>query len=68
MGMRIDARQVMIDYLKMKVDQEDWHAVRDACVDIEIIEKQLQVPRSSISVHLKRTRLRPPLTVGKTTG
>jgi hypothetical protein len=52
--MPTDARQVLIDYLKMKVEQEDWHAVRDACVDIEIIEKQLQVPASSISVTLTK--------------
>jgi hypothetical protein len=36
--MPIDARQILIDYLKMKVDQADWHGVRDAAVDIEIME------------------------------
>lgn len=31
-------RTALIKYLKAKVDICDWHAVRDACVDIEILE------------------------------
>lgn len=31
-------RAALIQYLKAKVDICDWHAVRDACVDIEILE------------------------------
>jgi len=30
--------KILIAYLLMKVAQEDWHAVRDACVDIETLE------------------------------
>ena len=31
-------RAALIQYLKAKVDICDWHAVRDAAVDIEIVE------------------------------
>lgn len=49
--MPIDARQALIDYLKMKVDQSDWHAVSDAANDLRVLEAQrLQVPTTSISV------------------
>ena len=33
-------RRTLIEYLKAKVEQDDWHAVRDAAVDIEILEAQ----------------------------
>jgi hypothetical protein len=32
---------VMIEYLLTKVRLRDWHAVRDAAVDIEIMEAKL---------------------------
>jgi hypothetical protein len=31
-------RDTLIAYLRMKVEQADWHGVRDAAVDIEILE------------------------------
>ncbi len=31
-------REILIAYLMMKAHQEDWHGVRDACVDIETLE------------------------------
>jgi hypothetical protein len=41
-------RQVLIDYLLMKVDQADWHGVSDAANDLRVLEAQkLQVPARS---------------------
>jgi hypothetical protein len=34
-------RDTMIAYARMKLDSHDWHGVRDAMVDIEIIEANL---------------------------
>lgn len=34
-------RDTMIAYARMKLDSHDWHGVRDACVDIEILEANL---------------------------
>lgn len=34
-------RATLIEYLLMKAKQEDWHAVRDACVDIEILDAKI---------------------------
>ncbi len=38
-----ERRNILIDYLKMKVQSEDWHAVRDAAVDIEVIDAKLEI-------------------------
>jgi hypothetical protein len=38
----MDQRAVLIEYLKVKLAQEDWHGVRDACVDIEMLEAKLR--------------------------
>jgi hypothetical protein len=46
--MHTDARQVLIDYLLMKVDQADWHGVSDAANDLRVLEAQrLIVPATS---------------------
>ena len=29
---------ILKEYLKVKLQQRDWHGVRDCCVDIEILE------------------------------
>ncbi len=47
-------REVLIDYLKMKVDQADWHGVSDAANDLRVLEAQLQVPATSISVNSRK--------------
>jgi DNA-binding transcriptional regulator YiaG len=31
-------RKNLIDYLKVKLDQQDLHGIRDVCVDIEILD------------------------------
>jgi hypothetical protein len=36
-------REILIEYLKMKVEQLDWHGVADAAMDIREVEKQIQV-------------------------
>lgn len=36
----VDPRQVLINYLRMKVDQRDWHAVADAAMDLRELEAQ----------------------------
>ncbi len=33
-------REVLIAYLRMKVDQEDWHAVSDAANDLRVLDAE----------------------------
>lgn len=46
----------LIAYLQMKLDEHDWHGVRDVCVDIEIIEAKLETlsTRPEISEEVRR--------------
>jgi hypothetical protein len=37
------ARRVLWDYLMLCVDSQDLHGVRDACVDIEKLDAQLEL-------------------------
>lgn len=34
-------RAVLIDYLRVKTEAEDWHAVADAAMDLREIDAQL---------------------------
>lgn len=37
-------RQGMVDYLQLKLSQEDWHGVADAAMDIrEIVSKAIAI-------------------------
>lgn len=36
------AKVVLIDYLKQKADDEDWHGVSDAANDLRDIESELK--------------------------
>jgi hypothetical protein len=36
-------RAALISYMRVKLDQADWHAVRDVAVDLEILEAQWKV-------------------------
>lgn len=36
-------RERMINYLKLKVEEEDWHGVADAAMDLREIEAQIKV-------------------------
>lgn len=31
-------KQIMLDYLLLMVELEDWHGVRDAAADLELME------------------------------
>lgn len=33
-----DSRAVLIEYLKLKVEQADWHGVSDAANDLRVLE------------------------------
>ena len=33
----------LIDYMRVKIDQGDWHAVADAAMDIRELEAKLKV-------------------------
>lgn len=35
------ARSVLIDYLRMKTDQCDWHGVSDAANDLRVLEAEI---------------------------
>jgi len=36
-------RETMLAYLRLRVEMQDWHGVRDAATDIEVIEGKLQL-------------------------
>ncbi len=36
-----DRREVLISYLKMKVEECDWHGVSDAANDIRVLEAEI---------------------------
>lgn len=38
MASSVERRRILIEYLHMKADECDWHGVRDACVDLEMLE------------------------------
>lgn len=35
-------RQTLVEYLRMKVDTEDWHGVSDAANDLRVLDAQIQ--------------------------
>ena len=36
-------REQLISYLKMKVEEEDWHGCADACMDLREIDAKLSM-------------------------
>ena len=38
-------RDSLIHYARMKIDQEDWHAVADAMMDLRELDAKLQTLR-----------------------
>jgi len=34
---------VLVDYIRLKIEQADWHGVSDAANDIRVIEAQIKV-------------------------
>ena len=45
-----EAKRVMVEYLKSKVKQEDWHGTADAAMDIREIDAKLSILRSQNTV------------------
>jgi hypothetical protein len=39
----LSQRETLIDYLKMKIEVEDWHAVCDAGMDLRELDVKLKV-------------------------
>jgi hypothetical protein len=37
----IEQKKSLVSYMKSKIKAEDWHAVRDAATDIEVINGKL---------------------------
>jgi len=35
-----DQRSILIAYLRMKVEQSDWHGVADAACDLRVLEAE----------------------------
>jgi len=40
-----EKKQTMVDYVKLKLSEEDWHGVADAAMDIREIESSLTILR-----------------------
>jgi hypothetical protein len=38
-----ERRDTMIDYLIMKVEEQDWHGVADAAMDLRELDREIQV-------------------------
>lgn len=36
----VTRRRTLIEYLRMKVDQEDWHGAADACCDLRELDAE----------------------------
>lgn len=36
-------KQTLIEYLLVKLAQQDWHGIRDCAVDIELIEARIAI-------------------------
>jgi hypothetical protein len=37
-----DKRANLIDYQRYRIDEKDWHGVRDAATDIEVVTGQIK--------------------------
>jgi len=37
---------VLVDYIRLKIEQADWHGIADAANDIRVIEAQIKVLES----------------------
>lgn len=42
----IERRELMVNYLKMKVEEQDWHAVADAAMDLREIDTEIRIIKS----------------------
>lgn len=39
----MDRRKILIDYLKMKTEEQDWHGVSDAANDLRVLDKEISI-------------------------
>lgn len=46
-------KQFMVEYLKLKVEEQDWHGVADAAMDLREIEVELQFTKELEPVFYK---------------
>lgn len=63
----MNKKQVLIDYLKLKVEEQDWHGVSDAANDIRVLE----VHESQLNMQFKPLEVefnQPILTVSDDKG
>jgi hypothetical protein len=37
-----DNREILLDYLKMKIEDEDWHGVQDCASDLRDVDSELK--------------------------
>lgn len=42
-----EQRKVLVDYLRMKVEAEDWHGVSDAANDLREIDAELRAIKAA---------------------
>lgn len=42
--------KTLVEYLKLKVEQKDWHGVSDAANDLRVLEERLLRPRNPFAV------------------
>jgi hypothetical protein len=48
------ARQKVIDYLLLKVDEADWHGVSDAANDLRVMEAKYEIERLKLDINPTR--------------
>jgi hypothetical protein len=41
--------EILVDYLFAKAQQRDWHAVRDAAVDLELLELRMKLENTPVN-------------------
>lgn len=57
-------RDRMEDYLKLKTEKKDWHAVADAAMDLRELEVELNIYRTYEKINQERM-LKPIAGTGK---
>lgn len=43
-------KEVLIEYMKRKIDQEDWHAVSDAANDLRVLEEHIACAKDQLKI------------------
>lgn len=45
-----ERKRFMIDYLKLKIQEQDWHGVADAAMDLREIEVELRCTNEDLII------------------